>query len=180
MNKSFIEQGLLFLILIFISSCSTLKKAKLSPDEVSLNHNNLFLINGTYKRYANKDSSREKDIFWDFDITGYNKGDRVNLFVINDRHIKVTLLDSLDTIKTKNFKGKIKDGHFVFKRKVIVYPLIIANVYKDTKMRIGILANGNLAIDNVNLTYGHITIFPLIDKGKIYESEHQRIELKTN
>ncbi|RZJ67165.1 MAG: hypothetical protein EOO50_06485 [Flavobacterium sp.] len=160
------------LIGICICSCSTIRDATNNPDDVALHSTNLTALNGSFKRFS---TVGESDLFWDFFVTGYNKNqnDRVKLTVIDDRHIRVALISDGNLLREKILKGKIEGGYFVFNRRTIVYPLLLANLYKDSKIRVGILKNGNLTTDSKSLRYGTIIIFPFFEKEENFNREFE-------
>lgn len=175
-----IDKLWVILLLLFISSCSVLKPP-VEPDlKVKLNEDNLKLLNGTYNRVpSDTSSSNANDLFWLFSLKGYNsdKGeDFVSLNVEDERHIKVSLIKKDSVIRTKIFKGKIRNNSFEFNRRIRVLPVIVATIYQDSKISIGLLGNGNLIVDAKCMTYG-LTLFilPIGGVEKEYNSQIERV-----
>jgi hypothetical protein len=154
------------------SCCATLKPAK-TDNKIPLNSENLSQVTGRFER--GEWDIKGADLFWNFFLESRG-GDKMDLCVIDDRYIRVTFLNNGDTVKSRILRGRIKDGHFEFRRRVKVYPLILGNVFKNGKVRIALTTSGDLIVDSRDLLYGHILIFPVADGHKKYDRVHKRIQ----
>lgn len=57
-------------------------------------------------------------------------------------------------------KGRVRNNHFVFNKQRKIYFLLLANVYKDGKVRVGLLENDNLSVDGITTLIGTCLIRP--------------------
>ena len=71
----------------------------------------------------------------------------IRLTVLDESQINYELLNVDSVCYSRILKGKIVKGEFEFNRRIRFLPAIVATVYSDSKVRLGILANGNLIID---------------------------------
>jgi hypothetical protein len=147
--------------LLFIFSCSILKPVTENNKMVALNEINLSVLNGTY--YENTSVSLKSNfssLYWSFFLKGkvhyndhYNGEEFIRLQVINPNKIKVSLIREDSTIDSRVLKGGIKNNSFEFKRRWVFYPILFTNLYKDSKVRVSILQNGNLSVDSKTMAY---------------------------
>jgi hypothetical protein len=172
----------LFIILslpILISSCATLKESNLRQDRTFLTNDNYRLLNGTYKRISVKgDKANLDDLVWVLFVEGQQKGDRVKLELIDNRQLKATVLSESTVETTKIYKGKIQNGQFVLKRKVLLLPLIVANIYRNRNARLCVLDNGDLIVDAKTFLFGLSLMLPIpiFDTEKTYDNIYHKIE----
>ena len=171
-----------FLLLISIfTSCASLKSDKFVDGQIELTKQNLTLINGKYTRNpVNQSENWKGDLFWNFYTRGYNVGAdslcAVELKVIDERHLNVTIMKNDSIIKSKVLKGKIKNGYFEMKRRVFFIPTIYLNVFRTTKFRIGLLENDNLTTDYKQLAWGTgFVVIPFIDNEKEPDFEYKKL-----
>ncbi len=168
----------LLFLLIIVSSCSTLKIPIKVEHQIDLTLNNLTLLNGVYNRLSTDNlGSNVRDLFWDFFLRGYpdDKQDFIRLAFQDERHVKISLIKKDSVITTKSLKGRIRNNTFEFNRRVKIIPLIVSNVYKDSKIRIAILQNGNLNVDAKTMTYGIIYfIIPAGGAEKRYNMQFEK------
>jgi hypothetical protein len=161
----------LILILVLFCSCSTLKKSVKPESFIELTPANIGLINGRYEVNSTRNiRSNVDDLHWIIFDRGYNKKNStefIKLKSLSCKKILITHYDGDSIVKSKIFHGKIKDGYFQFRRKWLVIPMIIANLYRNRMLRIGILENNDLTTD-----YGQISfeLFYFIIPG--YSNEH--------
>lgn len=169
------------LIISILTSCATLKSDKYVDGQIELTNQNLNLINGKYTRNPVNQSEKWKgDLFWNFYTRGYNVGAdslcAVELKIIDERRLNVTIMKNDSIIKSKILKGKIKNGYFEMKRRVFFIPTIYLNVFRTTKFRIGILENDNLTTDYNQIAWGTgFVIIPFFDKEKEPDFEYKKI-----
>jgi hypothetical protein len=177
-----IKHRLFFLTPIVLFSCSVLKPPAEIESQVKLNRDNLNLINGTYNRYAiDSVKSNPSDLFWGFSLKGYNGNegeDFVKLIVEDEHHIRVSLIMSDSIIQTKTIKGKIRENTFEFNRRFIIIPVIVATIYKDSKVRISLMENGNLNVDAKTMAYG-LTFF-ILPVGGVEQKYRMEFERKND
>ena len=164
---------------ILISSCATLKESNLRQDRAFLTNDNYRLLNGTYKRISvNGDKANMDDLVCVLFVKGQQKGDRVNLELIDNQQLKVTTLSDSKIEITKIYKGKIQNGQFVLKRKVEVVPLIVANYYRKRNARLCVLDSGDLVVDAKTFLFGLSLMLPIpiFDTEKTYDNIYHKIE----
>ena len=173
------------LIILIISSCSTLKHSDLVDNQVALTNNNLDLLNGCYNRFPNDSLHGDaRDLFGMLSLKNHDfkyKGKYVKLTVIDEKHIKFDLVNNDSITYTKTLKGKLKNNEFVFNRQMKIIPVIVATIYMDSKVRIGILDTGDLIVDAKHLEYG-LTYFvlPLGGGDKKYDQKFERNTKNSN
>ena len=181
-NLKKIVKSLYFLLIISIfTSCASLKSDKFVDGQIELTKQNLNLINGIYTRNPINQSEKWKgDLFWNFYTRGYNVGAdslcAVELKVVDERRLNVTIMKNDSIIKSKVLKGKIKNGYFEMKRRVFFVPTIYLNVFRTTKFRIGLLENDNLTTDYKQLAWGtRFVIIPFVDNEKEPDFEYKKL-----
>jgi len=170
----------IFICLSYVSfSCSGLRKVADSKERMPLQQKNLADLNGKYNNDpgSNKDSTRT-DLYWNIFDIGYNSKDSVCYIEIkatdNDK-LNIALWDNNHIVKSKIFKGKIKRDYFVFKRRYLILPMILVNLFRNRKFRIGLLPNGNIITDYNQISFGSFyVILPYVEKRKYYGVEFER------
>jgi hypothetical protein len=172
----------ILLFTLFLSSCSSLKKSINSDGRIILTESNLTLLDGKYERESvqlNKDSFHG-NLYWNFFDRGYNRKRATDFFeltVIDNENILVSYIDGNESVKSRNMKGKIKDGYFEFKRKHLFIPMIFVNMYRDSKFRIGISNDNDLTTDYKQITFGTaFVLFPFYEKKEENNMIYKRIE----
>lgn len=169
------------LIISVLTSCATLKLDKLVGGQIELTKENLILLNGKYNRISTRETESETgDLFWNLFTKGYNIGDKklcnIELKVIDEKNIEVTLMKNDSLIKSKVLKGKIKNGYFEFKKRVFILPTIFLNTFRTTKFRVGILENYNLTTDYNQISFGTgFVIIPFYEKENEKNFEYDKI-----
>jgi len=163
-----------------MSSCAALKPDKYVNGQIELTNKNLNLLNGKYSRIS-ANQSKSGDLFWNLYTKGYNLGDEklcyVKLNVINNKRIEVSLLKNDSLIKSKILKGKIKNGYFEFRKRILVLPTIFLNTFRTTKFRIGILNNSNLTTDYNQISWGTgFVVVPFYEKEIEPNFEYEKIK----
>jgi len=177
-----IVKSLYFLLLISIfTSCATLKSDKYVNGQIELTKENLNLLNGKYTRNPINQSEKWKgDLFWNFYTRGYNVGAdsicAVELKIVDEKHLNVTLLKNDSIVKSKTLKGKIKDGYFEMRQRKFIVPAVFLNIFRTTKFRIGLLENKNLTTDYKQIAWGTgFVIIPFFDKEREPDFEYKKI-----
>ncbi len=170
------------LLISIFTSCASLKSDKFVDGQIELTKQNLTLINGKYARNpVNQSENWKGDLFWNFYTRGYNVGAdslcAVELKVIDEKHLDVTLMKNDSIIKSKVLKGKIKNGYFEMKRRVFFVPALYLNVFRTTKFRIGLLENENLTTDYKQVAFGTgFFVIPFFNKEKEFDFEFGKID----
>ena len=171
-----------FLLLISLfTSCATLKSDKYVDGQIELTKENLNLLDGKFTRNPINQSEKWKgDLFWNFYTKGYNVGAdsicAVELKVINEKHLNVTLLKNDSIVKSKTLKGKIKNGYFEMRQRKFIVPAVFLNIFRTTKFRIGLLENKNLTTDYKQIAWGTgFVIIPFFDKDQELDFEYRKI-----
>jgi len=172
---------LIFICLSYVSfSCSSLRQAAACKDRIQLQDANLTDLNGRYNNdpKSNKDSTRT-DLYWNIFDIGYNPKDSncyIEIKATDKDKLNIALWDNNHIVKSKIFKGKIKRNYFVFKRRYLIIPIILVNLFRNRKFRIGLLPNGNIITDYNQISFGSFyVILPYIEKRKYYGIEFERV-----
>lgn len=169
------------LIISIFNSCATLKSDKLVDGQIKLTNENLNLLNGKYSRISTSETESETgDLFWNLYTKGYNVGEKklcnVELKVIDEKKIEVSLMKNDSLIKSKILKGKIKNGYFEFKKRTFILPTIFLNTFRTTKFRVGILENSNLTTDYSQVSFGTgFVIIPFYEKENEPNFEYGKV-----
>lgn len=181
-------QNIILYILLGLSflSCSSLKQAKMHEDRVLLDETNSQLIEGKYNINSlnNKASFNLMGLFF---TGGYRMFRNLDYRHDSTSYIQFKFLDkktlSLEymtedsEIKSTKIKGKWKNSYFEVKRSHVLLPFIFMNLYRNRKLRIGLLENGNLTVDFNQISLGTaMLIFPFYDNDKSFDVQFKRIE----
>jgi len=168
MNMRNLTYSVIFIC--FLSSCATLKSDQFVDNQIKLTKDNIELLNGKYSRESitilNKQSG---DLFWNFYTRGYNVGADslcfVDIKVVDEKHLIVTLLKNDSIVKSKTLKGKIEDGYFEMRQRKFIVPAVFFNIFRTTKFRVGLLESKNLTTDYKQISWGTgYIIFPFYVK----------------
>jgi hypothetical protein len=178
MNKG---SYLIFLCLSSVFfSCSGLRQVADAKDRIPLQKKNLADLNGKYNNEPKpgKDSART-DLYWNIFDIGYNAKDSICYIEIKATgpdKLNIALWDNNQIVKSKIFKGKIRSDYFVFKRRYLIIPAILVNLFRNRRFRIGLLPNGNIITDYNQISFGSFyVILPYIEKRKYYGIEFERV-----
>lgn len=172
--------SLLFILILSISSCSTLRKAHRNEQIINLSSENRELINGRYNvnSLINQDSV-EGDLYWNIFDRGYNKSNTVEFIeikAIDSNKILINHYDGDSIVKSKVFNGKYKNGYFQFKRRWLVIPGIFVNLYRNRMFRVGILVNGNIITDYNQISLGTVVfIWPFFENKREFNFEFEKM-----
>ncbi|CAM3768765.1 Lipoprotein [Flavobacterium branchiophilum] len=184
-KKYRIQKILLLLIYCCINfSCVSLKKLEQNDKQVTLTKSNLNLLNGTYQN-NNENYDIEYEYFWGSFLRSSefkkayllaNKGKRnyiVSINVISEKKINIEISINGEVIKSKIIKGKIKNGYFEQNRKLFTIPALLVNVFHNSKLRIGLLNNGNIITDKKSIEFGtYYFFYPFLEKKNYINQEH--------
>lgn len=168
------------LFLCFLTSCSSLRRAPDCTSRIELNDTTLNRLTGKYKPYSVvPDTQIKTSLSWNIFDAGYNSEtihDFVEIEVHGKNELSISYWDSTTLIKSKVFKGKIKNDYFVFKRKYLIIPAVIVNLFRNRAFRIGLLPNGNLISDYRQISFGSFyVILPDWRFMKEFGVEFQRL-----
>src|SRR5690606_3952150 len=96
--------------------------------------------------------------------------------LLSKNEVSVSYWDITTLIKSKVIKGRIQDGYFVCKRKYLIIPALIVNLYQNRIFRLGLLSNGNLITDYNQISFGSFYfIIPDWKFTKQFGVEFQRL-----
>jgi hypothetical protein len=103
----------------------------------------------------------------------------IKLKALNEKQIEITIFVDNQILKSYILKGKLNNGYFEQKRKVYMIPMVIFNVYHNSKFRIGKLKNDNLITDYNQKDYTHY-VFSFINNSENLENiEHIKVKNDT-
>jgi hypothetical protein len=170
----------LFFFHFAITSCSSLKGTVDCENRVSLSDSTLMLLAGKYKpSSASPKTSLKAVLPGNIFDRGYNPKtsfDYVEIIPVESKKLLIKYWDSTVLIKSKVFKGKFKNGYFIFKRRYLIIPAILANLFRARSFRIGLLPNGNLITDYKQVGGGSFyVLLPYFDKQKEYAVEFEKL-----
>lgn len=171
---------LLKLILILYCSvnlsCSSFKEIKNNENRVILTKENINLLDGIYINNTEV-KVLPMDYFWgkNYKMKEYNSVYKlvyqqkapylVRLKVLNAKQIQITIFVNDKILKSYVLKGKLDNGYFVQNRKMYMIPMLVFNVYHNSKFRIGKLKNNNLITDYSQKEYVNY-VFDFINNSK--------------
>ena len=173
--------SLLILLNFILSSCSSLRHASDNRDRINIADSTINLLTGKYNESAiDPIRNIETHLAWNIFDWGYNpksKQDFIEIEAQENRKIKISYWDSTTLIKSKVFKGKFKHGYFIFKRRYLIIPAILVNLYRNRVFRIGLLSNKNLITDYNQISMGSFyVILPYLERKKEYGVEFKLID----
>lgn len=182
-NCSYLVKARFLIIigLMLFTSCSTLRRAYENNEITDLTADNIEILNGKYlDEPFFKSNPSHGDLHWYLFDRGYNFKDSIKYIEfksISPKRILVRSFDGETLVKEKAFKGKIKDGYFVFNKRYLLIPALFMNVYRDRQIRIGKLKNKNLITDYNQVTFGTgLFVFPFFENRKEFNVEFGRLE----
>jgi hypothetical protein len=187
-----ISKFLLTIILIcgITISCSSFRKIEDTKDKISLTKENINLIDGLYLNNTDVEVL-PMNYFWgkNYKMKEYEsvyklvyeqkKPYFINLKALNEKQIQVTIFVDNQILKSYILKGKLNNGYFEQKRKIYMIPMIIFNVYHNSKFRIGKLKNNNLITDYDQKEYSHYAFSFKNNCEKLENIEHFKVKNDT-
>lgn len=167
--------------LCVLISCSGLRKAQPAKSTVTLDESKIHLLDGKYEVHVKIPNKKNPaSLSWDIFDRGYNPESLENYIEIksiSSNQLSIAYWDSTTLLKSKIFKGRIKNDYFIFKRKYLIIPAIFVNLYRNRVFRLGILPNNNLITDYSQFSFATFyVIFPDISVRREFDVEFQRIE----
>ena len=155
--------SIIFLSALLLSSCASFRNAPDNANRVMLTESNLSLLNGRYERPSVQLCERSHPVadlyvniffnLYSYQFGRYGEfrlkraGDFVELEVIDNNRILVSLINGEEVLAYRIFSGRIRRGYFEFRRNHFFLPLIIANVYRNTRFRMTLSYENNLITD---------------------------------
>ena len=184
----FLFLNLLFLFSFLINtSCASFKDTEQNKNRIKLSEQNINEIKGKYLNNT-KEKILPLNYFWgvNYKMQEYqsvynlvyeqNVPYHIDIDVIKSNMLKITIIVDNEVLKTFNIKGKFKDGYFEQRGKFFVIPLLIFNVYHNSKFRIGLLENGNIITDYHQKEFAtYVLTFKNTSENK-NNIEHYRID----
>ncbi|MFN4197801.1 MAG: hypothetical protein ACK4FS_02115 [Flavobacterium sp.] len=185
------KKSIMRLILIFIFginfSCSSFKSIDNNKERIFLTKENIKLIDGVY---LNNTEVRvlPMDYFWgkNYKIKEYEsvyklvyeqkKPYLIKLKSLTEKQIEITIFVENEVLKTYILRGKLKNGYFEQSRKTYIIPLVIFNMYHNSKFRIGKLKNDNLITDYSEKSYAHYVLEFKNNSKNLENIEHTRLK----
>lgn len=181
---------IIILIYGFNISCSSFSKIEDNKDKIYLTNENINLIDGVYLNNTEVEVL-PMNYFWgkNYKMKEYEsvyklvfeqkKPYFIKLKALNEKQIQVTIFVDNQILKSFILKGKLNNGYFEQKRKIYIIPMMIFNVYHNSKFRIGKLKNNNLITDYNQKEYTHYA-FTFINNCKNLEKiEHFKVKNDT-
>jgi hypothetical protein len=170
----------IFVISVLFSSCSTVNLASRKEKDLQINFADSVNLKGRYSNLAMDTVYSDKTLFNIFrdDNFGKEKSFVVDLIPINNKAIKINLIDQDSILKSVTLKGKYKKGYFRVKRdynsNFIFGPLIW--VLGEHRNFIGLTKTNNLVIlDSGGQSFLLFVIFPFFGgSGNSIELEYKK------
>lgn len=173
---------LLFLILIFLSSCGSLKPISgknnlksITPDDIHKFDGNyeIISIDSAYRTLEN--GLTDKNYFNREHDIGNN--DKINLKAIDRRHIKVSVISNDTIISTKILKGHLSQNYFNFSLVHFSPIYIVLNGIRRQKNRIAILQSGEITLDTKFGGFLLLLILPTFgNEAEFYDLKFRRLQ----
>ncbi|KAB1158098.1 hypothetical protein [Flavobacterium luteum] len=175
------------LLLFQLIGCASFTNNLPSNDFNKITQNDIEKINGKYRIYPIKDSTKSKNIYKD--LTGVwwrakknnlelnnNSNYYVEIKVINSSELNLIVFENESEIARKKIKGKLKNGMFYINQKMSIsgLPYIFGTFVVDKK-RIGLRKN-NLIIDKINHEFGAVFIIFTAGFKYLEFQEYERID----
>lgn len=188
-NKFILRVIFIFLCVINFS-CASFKTEQDNKERIFLTKENIKLLDGIYlnnteikvypmdyfwgKNYKNKEYESVYKLVYE-----QKKPYFIKLKALNERQIKITIYVDNEVLKSFILKGKFKNGYFEQSRKIYFIPMIIFNMYHNSKFRIGKLKNDNVVTDYNKKSYAQY-MFAFKNNSKNLENiEHTKLKNDT-
>jgi hypothetical protein len=140
---------------IFSNSCTSLKPITANSSLQTIGPSEISKFNGNYEIISLDSSFRTLEyaltFSGQFDFLDLPKNnDRVNMAIIDSRHLKISVYKSDTLIVSRIIKGRIFQNYFHSNLTSIAFvkPFYgILNIYRRQKVRLGLLQSGDLILD---------------------------------
>lgn len=171
--------GLVLMIFITLTSCSSLKSIEPSVNINPLSDSTLIQLNGSYRVFTVDTQYRTLSyaFFLDRDYTpSFN--DRIHIQMIDNKHIQISLYSGKKLRDRIVKRGRLKDGYFFISRFFdLPFVYLVLNSYSEQKTRITVMKNGNLSLDTTGGGCAFLVLFPIMcADDSNYNLEYQRID----
>lgn len=158
---------------IFSNSCTSLKPITANSSLQTIGPSETSKFNGNYEIISLDSSYRTLEyaltFSGQFDFLHLPKNnDRVNVAIIDSRHLKISVYKSDNLIVSRIIKGRIFQNYFHSNLTSIsfVKPLYgILNIYRRQKVRLGLLQSGDLILDCDTGGVLLLVAFPIFGSG---------------
>ncbi len=172
---------IIFLLFFLTCSCATLDIPKTYKNLQVIGEDNIKMMNGNYNVISKDNSYRTLEFVLFKTKEKYPLASlrdstyMLNLDFINNKRLKVTLLQGNEILKTKIRKGKIQGGYFVLNKSFYGTFWLIINSFGEQTSRIGLLKNNNITVDTFNGGAVFIVIIPFGGSdSELYNLEFER------
>lgn len=182
---------LIFLFLCVINfSCTSFKTVEDNKEKIFLTKENIKLLDGIYLNNTEV-KVFPMDYFW-----GKNYKDKeyqsvykqvyeqkkpyfIKLKAINKKQIHISIYVDNEILKSFILKGKLKNGYFEQNRKIYIIPMVIFNMYHNSKFRIGKLKSENLVTDYNEKSYAQYMLKFKNNSQNLVNIEHIKLQNDT-
>ena len=178
---------------------------RINSNRIMLTESNLASLNGRYERESipiydefrgHYDRGRY-DLFSNFFFNSYSyafggrvgyfsrnhrrSGESIELKVINRNRVLVSLIYEEEALVYRVFQGRIRRGYFEFRRRHFFVPMVITNMYRNSRFRVGLSKENNLITDlRVHTFSTHFVIIPWYFRTIENDVTFRRIENISN
>jgi hypothetical protein len=187
-----ISKYLLIVILIceINISCSSFNKIEDNKEKIHLTKENINLIDGVYLNNANV-KVFPMDYFWGKNyknkeyesvyklVYEQKKPYFIKLKALTEKQIEITIYVENEVLKSYILKGKLKNGYFEQSRRMYIIPMVIFNMYHNSKFRIGKLKNENVITDYNEKSYAHYMFKFKNNSQNLVNIEHVKLKNDT-
>jgi hypothetical protein len=170
---------IVFILVLFSSSCTTLKPIVQNDSIGVLTSNNIEKFNGEYDILSTDTSYPtlayaltflDKKYLNNFNHLDnlFEKNMKIMIKAIDKTHLKITVYSKNNVIKNRVIKGKLYENyfHFTITKLSSISPFyLLLNRYRKQKNRIGLYKNGDLALDNLEGGTLLLIIMPTLAGG---------------
>ncbi|WMW78025.1 hypothetical protein RF683_00850 [Flavobacterium sp. 20NA77.7] len=193
-NHIKINNFILRVILVFLCginfSCSSFKTVEDNKETLYLTKENINLLDGVYlnnaeikgfttdcfwgKIYTNKEYESVYELVYE-----QKKPYFIKLKALNEKQIQITIYVDNKFLKSFVLKGKLKNGYFEQSRRIYIIPMVIFNMYHNSKFRIGKLKNENVITDYNEKSFAHYVFEFKNNSQNLLNIEHIKLKNDT-
>jgi hypothetical protein len=159
----FIYLCIVFFLMQFSSSCTTLKPIVQNDSIAVLTSNNIEKFNGEYDILSSDTSYPtlayaltflDNKYLNDFNHLNnlFERDMKITIRAIDNTHLKVAVYSKNNVVKSRVLKGRVFENyfHFTITKLSSISPFyLVLNRYRKQKNRIGVYKNGDLTLDNL-------------------------------
>lgn len=174
-----------FILLLFASfaySCASVKNSKVDS-QTPISKTNFEALESTFSNYSYESSNKYDHTIWGIlfntNYAGkYMNQSKVKIDFINQKRIRITLLDSVGrTLRERKKGGKFKDGCFYLNRKYMFYPFAPVVFGSTDRIHKLCISDENLSISYAWNMWGFAMINATKSKGS-FVSKHRKLSVK--